>query len=106
VNSRYKTPGPAPGGPQSTAVNSPQNYANVVGSVTDCTTPPAGCEGDIAPPGGNGTVGVPDLLAVINSWGPCGPPCDADVAPPGGNGTVGVPDLLHIINNWGPCDVK
>lgn len=53
----------------------------------------------------DGVVGVPDLLAVINSWGPCLPlptPCPADVAPPPtGDGTVGVPDLLLIINNWG-----
>jgi hypothetical protein len=63
------------------------------------------CPADIAPPGGNGSVGVPDLLAIINAWGPCipGTPCPADLAPPGGNGTVGVPDLLFIINNWGPC---
>jgi hypothetical protein len=61
------------------------------------------CIGDIAPPGGNGSVGVPDLLAVINSWGSCGPPCAADIAPPGGNGTVGVPDLLAVINSWGQC---
>jgi hypothetical protein len=62
------------------------------------------CRADIAPPGGNGTVGVPDLLAVINSWGPCAAPCAADLAPePIGNGIVGVPDLLYSINNWGAC---
>ena len=52
---------------------------------------------------GDGTVGVPDLLAVINAWGLCGSPCPADVAPPGGDGSVGVPDLLFIINSWGAC---
>jgi hypothetical protein len=52
-------------------------------------------------------VGVPDLLAVINAWGPCDDPeiCPADLAPPGGDDTVGVPDLLAIINAWGPCDI-
>jgi hypothetical protein len=54
---------------------------------------------------GDGTVGVPDLLAVINAWGNCPTPptaCPADLAPPpSGDGTVGVPDLLFIINNWG-----
>jgi hypothetical protein len=58
------------------------------------------CQADIT---ADGTVGVPDLLQVINSWGSCGPPCAADVDPPGGNGTVGVPDLLIIINGWGDC---
>ena len=34
-------------------------------------TPPTPCPADIAPPGGNGTVNVNDLLAVINAWGAC-----------------------------------
>jgi hypothetical protein len=53
----------------------------------------------------DGSVGVPDLLAVINAWGPCLPApaaCPADNAPDGGDGVVGVPDLLAVINNWGP----
>jgi hypothetical protein len=62
---------------------------------------PGSCTGDFDSSGG---VGVPDLLAVINSWGPCGPPCPADISPSGApDGTVGVPDLLAIINAWGPC---
>jgi len=37
-----------------------------------------GCPADIAPsPNGNGVVNVDDLLAVINTWGPC-PVADAD----------------------------
>ena len=71
----------------------------------------AACAADIAPPAGDGTVNVDDLLAVINSWGPCPAPpapgsCPADIAPPGpphGNGVVNVDDLLAIINGWGPC---
>lgn len=63
------------------------------------------CPADIAPPpNGDGLVGVPDLLAVINAWGICSPPCTADIAPPSGDGTVGVPDLLAVINAWGSCD--
>jgi hypothetical protein len=62
--------------------------------------PPPACLADL---GGDGSVGVHDLLEVINSWGPCGPPCPADVEPPGGDGNVGVPDLLFIINAWGDC---
>jgi hypothetical protein len=52
----------------------------------------------------DGVVGVPDLLSVINAWGPCGPPtaCLSDIAPAeNGDGVVGVPDLLMVINNWG-----
>jgi hypothetical protein len=59
--------------------------------------------GDIAPLGGNGVVDVDDLLAVINSWGPCDDPgnCAADIAPETiGNGVVDVDDLLMVINNW------
>jgi hypothetical protein len=53
----------------------------------------------------DGVVNVNDLLAVINSWGPCPVPpseCPADVAPsPNGDGNVNVNDLLMVINNWG-----
>jgi hypothetical protein len=63
------------------------------------------CTGDIAPPlGGNGSVNVDDLLAVINAWGACSGACLSDIAPPSGDGQVNVDDLLAIINNWGPCD--
>jgi hypothetical protein len=65
------------------------------------------CAADVAPVGSlDQTVGVPDLLFIINNWGPCVNPnnCPADLAPnPTGDDTVGVPDLLFIINNWGPC---
>jgi len=67
---------------------------------------PAPCEdaclADIAPPEGNGTVDVDDLLAVLSMWGPCGG-CSSDIAPIGGNGFVNVDDLLAVINGWGPC---
>lgn len=53
---------------------------------------------------GDGFVGVPDLLMVINNWGACPASpaaCLADIAPgSGGDGTVGVLDLLMVINNW------
>jgi hypothetical protein len=57
--------------------------------------------GDIT---GNGIVNIDDLLAVINSWGPCPNPnnCPADVfPPPGGDDVVNIDDLLFVINNWG-----
>jgi len=63
------------------------------------------CLADIAPVGGNGTVNVEDLLAIIGAWGPCGNPnnCPADIAPAGGNDVVNVEDLLAIIGGWGAC---
>jgi hypothetical protein len=61
------------------------------------------CPADIAPPPGDGTVGVPDLLAIINAWGSC-PGCPEDIAPLTGDGMVGVPDLLAVINAWGFCN--
>jgi hypothetical protein len=54
----------------------------------------------------DGAVDVDDLIAVILSWGACGPPgppCPADIAPPGGNGQVDVDDLIAIILGWGAC---
>ncbi len=48
---------------------------------------------------GDGTVGVDDLLATIEVWGPCsGCPADTD-----GSGTVDVDDLLAVVASWGPC---
>jgi len=64
------------------------------------------CVGDIAPVGGgDGTVNVQDLLAVIGAWGACANPkdCAADLAPPGGDDVVNVQDLLAVIGAWGAC---
>ncbi len=48
---------------------------------------------------GDQTVGVVDLLSLLEAWGPCkGCPADFD-----GNGDVGVSDLLALLANWGPC---
>ena len=53
---------------------------------------------------GDGAVNALDLLAVIQSWGPCPLPCPArcaaDVAPISGNCVVNVQDLLVVINQW------
>ncbi len=51
---------------------------------------------------GDGTVGVPDLLSLLGSWGPCPPKaeCPADFD---NTGDVGVKDLLVLLGNWGPC---
>ena len=47
----------------------------------------------------DGTVAVPDLLALLAAWGtdPGGPP-DFD-----GDGMVAVPDLMALLAKWGPC---
>jgi hypothetical protein len=67
---------------------------------------PPRCPADVAPPGGDGAIGVADLLYIIGHWGPCPPgsTCPADIAPqPDGDNAVGVLDLLYVINHWGPC---
>lgn len=55
---------------------------------------------DIVPAIGDGLVNVPDLLAVINGWGPCSDPsdCPADIIQ---NGVVDVFDLVAVVLNWG-----
>jgi len=91
-----------------TGVNGDQadNSVSASGAAYVFTVASPPCPADI---GANGTVNVDDLLAVINSWGPCPPPpstCPTDIAPAGppqGNGVVNVDDLLIIINGWGPC---
>ena len=45
----------------------------------------------------NGAVDVPDLLALLATWGNPSP-CDFD-----GNNAVAVPDLLQLLTHWGPC---
>ena len=48
------------------------------------------------------SVGVPDLLSLLGSWGPCPKkgdcPADFDAS-----GDVGVKDLLTLLGAWGPC---
>ena len=54
------------------------------------------CPGDL---GGDDTVNVIDLLALIAAWGPNpGHPADLN-----GDGTVNLTDLLALIAAWGPC---
>jgi hypothetical protein len=73
------------------------NNASGAGSANiSCVPTPPSCPEDLS---GDNIVGVPDLLMIINAWGPC-PGCDEDLD---GSNTVGVPDLLQVINAWGPC---
>jgi hypothetical protein len=57
---------------------------------------PATCEGDAD---GDGAVGVPDLVQLLATWGPCCG-CRADFDR---DDLVGVEDLLVILAAWGPC---
>ena len=54
------------------------------------------CPADID---GDGTVGVVDLLTVIDAWGAC-VSCEADI---NGDNIVNVSDLLGIVDAWGDC---
>lgn len=72
--------------------------------IPDCEVVPSVlCRADF---NNDQNVSTPDLLTVINSWGPCPTTC-----PPGcladldNNCNVGVADLLQVINTWGPCPV-
>ena len=47
----------------------------------------------------DGSVGIFDLLALLDGWGPNpGHPADLD-----NDGTVGILDLLTLLDAWGPC---
>ena len=52
------------------------------------------CEADC---NGDGSVGVSDLLAVIDAWGTSSG-CDVN-----DDGIVNVSDLLEVVGNWGTC---
>ncbi len=60
-------------------------------------TPP--CPGDLTD---DGTIGVPDLLALLACWGPVAPGCEA--ADLTGSDSIGVPDLLELLASWGNCE--
>jgi hypothetical protein len=47
--------------------------------------------------GGDGTVDVADILAMLAQWGVQAASCDVD------GGGVGVSDFLTLLANWGPC---
>ncbi len=53
----------------------------------------APCPADL---GGDGDVGILDLLALLANWGDSGGDVDGD-------GTTGIVDLLALLANWGPC---
>ncbi len=104
------------------AQNNPLRFDDLLFSTGDSAVAPGGfdaliatgimskpkppCPADVAPPGGNGTINVADLLAIINTWGVCPPgpnDCPTDFMPFGGNGVVNVNELLAVITAWGDC---
>ncbi|MCA9290616.1 MAG: VCBS repeat-containing protein, partial [Phycisphaerales bacterium] len=73
----------------------PQAYGRVYVAAIGCEAPNA-CPADLS---GDGTVGPPDLAALLAAWGAgAGSPADLD-----GNGTVGPPDLAILLASWGAC---
>jgi hypothetical protein len=62
------------------------------------------CPADLSPFGGDGEVGIDDLLAVVIGWGgcqdPCPPHCDGDA---NRDCSIDINDVLAIVNTWGPC---
>lgn len=56
------------------------------------------CLGDFD---GDDTVGIGDLLMLLEAWGGSDP--YMDIAPGGGDETVSTPDLLELLAAWGPC---
>ena len=68
-------------------------------AIIEYESPISVCLGDL---NGDLEVGVSDLLADIEAWGPCDKanPCNADLDE---DGIVAVGDLLILISNWGTC---
>ena len=62
--------------------------------------PGAGGIFDPMPPGdldASGTIGFPDLLILLSTWGSCSDTCPADLD---GDGQVGFTDLVVLLSLW------
>ncbi len=70
----------------------------IIRAIVQTCAPP--CPWDIAPGGGDGSVGINDFLSLLAVWGtdPGGPP-DFD-----GSGAVDIVDFLELLTHWGPCE--
>jgi glucose/arabinose dehydrogenase len=92
-------------GTSGTCISTPESNCNAgggtwLGPFTDCGDggcDPNNCPADI---NGDGTVGVADILAMIDNWGACSG-CDTDI---NNDGTVNVTDLLEVVGAWGSCE--
>jgi len=49
---------------------------------------------------GDGGIDLPDLLALLDAWGPCPEPCAACPADLNGDGVVGITDFLALLAGW------
>ncbi len=81
---------------------------NVPANQTITLTPPSSqqppCPGDLSPPGGDQSVGVPDLLALLACWGEVDAGSACAAADLTDDENVGVPDLLELLAAWGECE--
>ena len=79
--------------------NSPENiygaWVDAGGNIFDDACGGVECLADIS---GDGTVGVADVLAIIDSWGTSNQTADLNA-----DGMVDVVDLLIVVGAWGPC---
>ncbi len=64
---------------------------------------PAAIAGDSCPwdLDGDDSVGINDLLTLLEAWGPVPTPDPPDFD---GDGFVGITDLLELLAHWGPCE--
>jgi hypothetical protein len=64
-------------------------------AIDTCASCAPKCPADL---NGDGTVGAPDLAALLNAWGTSNAAADLN-----NDGVVGAPDLAALLNAWGPC---
>ncbi len=69
-----------------------------LGILDPCTIPLGNCANDID---GNGTVGVSDILAVIDNWGVSGDGTFRPIGDVDNSCNVDVSDLLQLVGEWG-----
>ncbi len=61
------------------------------------------CAADVAPPGGDGSIGVADISAFIAAFGSTCNDCPEDIEPNGGDGEVTIDDILAAVAAFGQC---
>ena len=91
-------------GTSGTCINIPESNCNSGGGSWQ--GPNSTCDSGVCEPNncpadvnGDGTVGVADILAIIDAWGTCSG-CSADI---NDDGAVDVSDLLEVVGSWGSC---
>ena len=99
----FGMPAPVPGPPISASVGFALNFSLTsldLCSITSTFTvfgEALTCLGDLDL---SGSVGIQDMILLLENWGPCRAPCNADLD---GDGAVGIEDLLALLAHWGPC---